>query len=237
MIPTAAMALQHTYFLWLYNDPSALRVFYQVSLRSCKKCWKRVGFICPSKHQWGTTTSMSRPKFFFTAVFYLLQHSFKYHKDEQLCACVASGLFKGGSCAEAVPHDCWGDCWYLAKWSRTRRGCWAGICWNSDSPSMHPDDSWIWQLTLSEYCHLLLVKCPGSSASFSSLQCECMFGYWFLQLGKLAAWLLLFATVHIIPKAASAWNIEEFKDKELKKMYGRDTMVWLINILLFSFIY
>lgn len=113
----------------------------------------------------------------------------------------------------------------------------AGICWSLDSLTRDPDESWIWQLTLSEYCHLLPVKCPGSPAPFSSPWCERMFGYQLLQLEKLAAWLLLFATVHIISKAASRWNTEDFKDEELKIMYGRDIMVWLIKILLFSFIY
>lgn len=113
----------------------------------------------------------------------------------------------------------------------------AGICWNLDSLTADPDDSWIWQLTLSECCHLLLGKCPRSPAPFSSLWCEWMFGYQLLQLGKLAAWFLLFAAAHIVSKPASTGNTEDFKDEELKIMYGQDIMVWLINILLFSFIY
>lgn len=47
----------------------------------------------------------------------------------------------------------------------------AGICWSLDSLTTDSDESWMWQLTLSEYCHLLPVKCPGSPAPFSSPWC------------------------------------------------------------------
>jgi len=43
----------------------------------------------------------------------------------------------------------------------------AGICWDLDSLSTYPDESWIWQLGFREYSDLLLVKCSGSApASF-----------------------------------------------------------------------
>ena len=109
--------LPRTYFLWLYNDSSALREFYQVSLRLCKKCWELVGFSLPSRtplrHN-HTEVCLNPSQVYFAAVLNFCSKVSEYHKDGQLRACAACKLFKGGSCAEAMPYDWWGASWYLA---------------------------------------------------------------------------------------------------------------------------
>lgn len=194
-------------------------------------CWELVGFICPSKHHWGTTTSMSRAKVLFAAVF----NYSEYHKDEQLCACVASGLFKGGSCAEAVPYDWWGDCWYLAKRSRTRRGCWgcyllepgftvngprwlldlrAGIKWILSPPACKirkmPRNTCTLQLSVVWMDVWVLASAAGEIGCLALAFCHCLYNF------------------------KGSFNMKHWrlKDEELKIMYGRDTVVWLIHILL-----